>query len=181
MNHNPRAVIALVPLGTASSGEVETLVLAVKEAFAAEVVVAPPLDLPASALDRRRGQYRSRALLDLLARAKRPEWERLLGVAQVDLFAPSLNFVFGEGDFDRGVAVFSLARLRSSEPALFHRRAATEAIHELGHTYGLTHCDNRHCVMWFSNTLSESDRKGASFCAVHATQLARLRRDPFRP
>jgi archaemetzincin len=181
MNHDPRAVIALAPLGHTPVAEVEALVSVVREAFAAEVVIAPRLDLPASALDRRRGQYRSTALLDLLARARRPEWERLLGVADMDLYVPNLNFVFGEGDFDRGVAVFSLARLRSHEPALLSRRTATEAIHELGHTYRLAHCDDKHCVMWFSNTLAESDRKGRSFCSGHAMQLARWRRDPFRP
>jgi len=56
-------------------------------------------------------------------------------------------------------------------PAL-ERRAATEAIHELGHTYGLSHCSDPTCVMWFSNTLSESDRKGTRFCQAHARELA---------
>lgn len=74
-----------------------------------------------------------------------------------------------EGDSEkqhRGVAVFSLARLRSgADEALLSRRAETEAVHELGHTYGLSHYDDPTCVMWFSNTLSESDRKGPNFCA----------------
>jgi predicted Zn-dependent protease len=26
-------------------------------------------------------------------------------------------------------------------------------------------------VMWFSNTLAESDRKGLAFCSAHASQL----------
>jgi predicted Zn-dependent protease len=29
------------------------------------------------------------------------------------------------------------------------------------------------CVMWFSNTLAESDRKGTRFCAAHAAELER--------
>ena len=74
-----------------------------------------------------RRQFRSTAILDVLARVRRPEWERLLGVADVDLFVPELNFVFGEADSRRGVAVFSLARLETTDRALFLRRAATEA------------------------------------------------------
>jgi len=38
-----------------------------------------------------------------------PDWLRLLGIAEVDLYAPDLNFVFGEADERRGVAVFSTA------------------------------------------------------------------------
>jgi len=138
--------------------------------------VAPVVPLPAAAYHPERRQYLSTAILDALAAAKRPEWERLLGVADADLYVPSLNFVFGEGDPRRGVAVFSLARLRDRDERLFEKRAATEAIHELGHTYGLSHCSNPHCVMWFSNTLSESDRKGLKFCAEHQSELAGNRR-----
>jgi archaemetzincin len=115
-------------------------------------------------------------LLDALASAKRPQWERLLGIAGVDLYVPELNFVFGEADPRRGVAVFSLSRLRAgADEVLFLRRAATEAIHELGHTYGLSHCADPTCVMWFSNTLAESDRKGTRFCPRHAREIAAKR------
>lgn len=55
----------------------------------------------------------------------------------------------------------------------FVHRAVTEAVHELGHTYGLNHCDDPHCVMWFSNTLAETDRKGTEFCATHLRALQR--------
>lgn len=169
------AIIAVAPVGDAPAEEVAALVPVLRESFGCEVVIAAGVPLPASAWNATRRQYLSTALLDALARAKRPEWERLLGVADVDLYVRSLNFVFGEGDSARGVAVFSLARLRGPA-ALFRKRAATEAVHELGHTYGLTHCDDPHCVMWFSNTLSETDRKGTHFCSRHAKELVRSRR-----
>jgi archaemetzincin len=97
----------------------------------------------------------------------------LLGVTDVDLYVPRLNFVFGEADSKRGVAVFSIARLQTPDRERFVHRAATEAIHELGHTYGLAHCNNPRCVMWFSNTLDETDRKGTEFCQRHAAALQR--------
>lgn len=174
-----RPVIAVAPVGEASQDVVALLAPAVREAFGCEVVTAPAVPLPSLAFDPRRRQHLSTAILDVLAKAKGRDLDRLLGVADVDLYVPELNFVFGEGDPARGVAVFSLHRLRPprghpAAEALFARRAATEAIHELGHAYGLRHCDDRGCVMWFSNTLAESDRKGTAFCRTHAAELAQI-------
>lgn len=63
-----------------------------------------------------------------------------------------------------------------SVAVVFLRRAATEAIHELGHAYGLGHCREPHCVMWLSNTLAERDQKGTSSCPAHARAPARRRK-----
>lgn len=170
-------MIAVAPVGDVPAEEVSRLLPVLRETFGVEAVIAPAVPLPTDAYDPRRRQHLAATLLGALARARRPGWDRLLGVADVDLFVPELNFVFGEGDPNRGVAVFSLHRLRAQGEGageLFARRAATEAVHELGHSYGLGHCDDRHCVMWFSNSLAETDRKGTRFCPAHAAELRRL-------
>ena len=139
-----------------------------------DVVVADGVPLPSHAFSRQRDQWRAAVILDALADVKRADWLRLLGIVDVDLYAPDLNFVFGEADERRGVAVFSTARLRLAAESTdrLRRRAATEAIHELGHTFGLRHCSRPNCVMWFSNTLTETDRKDVRPCAEHARELA---------
>jgi len=64
----------------------------------------------------------------------------------------------------------SITRLRQefyglpADHTLFQRRVLTEAVHELGHTYGLGHRKNPGCVMFFSNSLIDTDRKGSEFC-----------------
>jgi archaemetzincin len=166
----PERPLALTTVGPADGSIMQTLAPILKEAFG-EVSVVEAISLPKDAYDASREQYHSTVLLDALAKHKRPEWERLLGITDVDLFTHDLNFVFGEADARRGVAVFSLARLHTADRKRFVHRAATEAIHEVAHTYGLGHCSDARCVMWFSNTLDETDRKGTRFCGAHAKAL----------
>jgi archaemetzincin len=86
-----------------------------------------------------------------------------VGLTRVDLYMPSLNFVFGLALRSRGLAVVSWCRLRNDDN-LFVTRLAKEVIHEVGHLEGLNHCSNESCVMKFSNTLGETDAKGLDFC-----------------
>ena len=167
-----KPVIAVAVIGEAPQSTFDSLAPILAKTFDADIIAAPHIDLPSSAWNPSRRQYASAKLLAAMATMKHREWAKLLGIADVDLYAPDLNFVFGETDQNRGVAVFSLARLREgADEALFARRTATEAIHELGHAYGLNHCDKPTCVMWFSNSLSESDRKGTQFCPQHLEEL----------
>ena len=168
------------PIVIAPVGRIERTLVAwaaedARAVLGRDVVVADGVPLPSRAFSPQRDQWRAAVILDALADAKRADWLRLLGIADVDLYAPDLNFVFGEADERRGVAVFSTARLRvgAGSTDRLRRRAATEAIHELGHTFGLRHCSRPSCVMWFSNTLAETDRKDARPCAEHARELAR--------
>jgi archaemetzincin len=136
----------------------------------AEVQVGGHLPLPASCPEGRR-QYLGDPFLEVLAASRTPEDEAILGVTGVDLYVPGLNFVFGLADPHSRCAVISLARLypefygRPRNPQLFKERALKEAIHELGHLWGLDHCPDPACIMFFSNSLVDTDRKGPGFCA----------------
>jgi archaemetzincin len=167
--------IALAAVGDVDAELMTSLADPIRAALGRGVVFAQGLPLPAHGFSRRRGQLRATAILDELAAVKAPGWLRLLGVVGVDLYAPQLNFVFGEADPELGVAVFSTARLHvgPEDARRLHRRASTEAVHELVHTFGLGHCVRPSCVMWFSNTLAETDRKSPRPCADHARVLAR--------
>ena len=46
---------------------------------------------------------------------------------------------------------------------VFKDRIVKEAIHELGHAFGLIHCNNKRCVMHFSNSLHDTDFKNKRF------------------
>ena len=122
----------------------------------------------AQAYNPERKQYFSSKLLAFLGKSEGEE--RVVGIADVDLYVPRLNYVFGEADTVSGTAIVSLYRLRQEyyglapDEALFLERITKEIVHELGHTFGLGHCPNNKCVMHFSNSLADTDLKEAHFC-----------------
>ena len=116
----------------------------------------------------------------LIKYIKNKGYSRVLGVLDVDIFSKYLNFVFGVADLPKdknyGNALISVIRLReifyrrTENIAYFELRIVKEAIHELGHTFGLEHCIN-FCVMKFSNTLEDTDQKPPKFCEECANKL----------
>jgi len=167
------AVEALIILmGDANPGELTFLPGGLSQVFSTvrfktceEVFRLPPY-----AYDKARRQYNSTLLLEYLALSKPRGYAKYLGVTDVDLYAGGLNFVFGEAVLNGEDAVVSLHRLRPEfygEPGnrrLFEERVLKEAVHELGHTFGLTHCRNPECVMSFSNSIVDTDFKKAQPC-----------------
>jgi archaemetzincin len=156
--------------GEVESHLVDAVSIALEQQFRMGVRLGEPLSVPAKSYARERGQYLSTELLSVLATQAHDDARVRLGITNVDLFVPELNFVFGEASASLCAAIFSTARLdpraykESENQAMLIRRATTEAVHELGHVFGLGHCKKPSCVMWFSNTLSETDRKGSKFC-----------------
>jgi archaemetzincin len=156
--------------GEVESYLVEAVNAALEQQFGMGVILGERLSIPGKSYARERGQYLSTELLKVLATQVHDDARVRLGITNVDLFVPELNFVFGEASTTLSAAVFSTARLdpqaykESENQAMLIRRATTEAVHELGHVFGLGHCKQPSCVMWFSNTLSETDRKGCRFC-----------------
>ena len=157
-------------------GEVETQILVelderLGRIFGCPVHTAACISMPDKAYDPSRGQYLASLLLDLIKESHTTQQEKVLGIVDVDLYTPGLNFIFGEADPLSGVAVISLCRLRQerygldADDGLLKDRTIKEAVHELGHTFGLGHCTDTTCVMHFSNSIADTDWKSSTFCS----------------
>lgn len=134
---------------------------------------------PEGALDERRGQWMSVEFLKALLAAA-PRRGRILGLTGCDLYIPMLSFLFGQAQLDGAAAVVSVARLRQEfyglpgDEGILLTRARKEALHELGHTFGLVHCPNRECAMSLSTSLAQVDIKRDEYCEG-CLQAARVR------
>ena len=147
----------------------EYLAAALARAFRTPCRIRPEQFDASFAVDERRGQYYSTAIIQRLERFADPN-ARVLGVTAFDLYVPVLTFVFGEAQLDGSCAVVSTARLREEfyglprREELLRERLVKEAAHELGHTFGLRHCGDWRCVMASSHAVERIDVKGAEFC-----------------
>lgn len=137
----------------------------------------PSLPFPGDAYDAKRGQYKSVEIMKAVARCAPADGTRILGVTEGDLAIPTLTFVFGQAQLDGRVAMMSLARLRQEfyglpgDEDLLRERVVKEVLHELGHTFGLTHCAEPECVMSLATRVELVDSKEQRYCAQCGHQL----------
>ncbi len=167
-----RKVIGLVTFGEVDRGSLAFLPRSLEKILGLPTRWEPSLPIPAQAYHARRRQYLSGPFLEALASMPARENLHLLGITDVDLYTPGLNFIFGQAVKDGRECIVSTARLRpslygeSDDPDLFRERVIKEAVHELGHTFGFGHCPDPGCVMRFSNSLADTDRKGHDLCPL---------------
>ncbi len=163
--------LTLVPIYLSDRREMLTsLAGRLRAAFGLEVRERPPwfdAELP---FDVSRGQYNSTLFLAQLLKEPQERAERVLAITSVDLYIPVLTYVFGEAQLLGRAAVVSIHRLRNEAYGLpaderaLRERLDKEAIHELGHTYDLVHCQDPRCVMRSSTYVEEIDLKSSEFC-----------------
>jgi archaemetzincin len=174
--------VGILPVGQVASDVLFELEQGLVKIFpdCVSSVIKEALPVPKQAFDKKRNQYNSSVILNEVRSyaTKREEFHRVLGVVDLDVFVSGLNYVFGEAYVPGRAALVSLWRLKpgfncekGGSAALFIR-TLKEAVHELGHTLGLQHCGRGLCVMHFSNSIFDTDRKQSLFCGQCYLQVA---------
>lgn len=169
--------IVLVPIGNVPDVLLQRLVRSICEVFHTMVSLSKLTSEPSVAFDPYRNQYNSTMLLSILLNSTGTPGTKILGVTEYDLFVPVLTYVFGEAQLNGNAAVVSFFRLRPElyglpmDAAIVESRLEKEAIHELGHTFGLIHCSDDHCVMHPSTYAEEIDLKSHTPCSDCLVEL----------
>lgn len=162
--------IDLLPVGEVSRAVLEELRDGLTSVFRVPCTILDERLDPSFALHAVRNQFHSSEILARMPGGNRAGARRL-GVTGVDLYVPILTFVFGEAEVGGSRAVVSFHRLRQEFYGLpaasdvERERLLKEALHELGHTLELTHCDDYRCAMAPSHSVEWVDVKEATFCA----------------
>lgn len=170
-------VLYLVAIGNVPEKAWEWIENASAEWFPLPIRRLAPLPIPAEAYDEKRRQYRSVEIMKMLAQHAPRDATRVLGVTDVDLAIPMLSFLFGQAQLNGPIAVVSLFRLHQEfyglpeDQSLLRERTVKEALHELGHTFGLTHCYQSKCAMSLATHIELVDAKTEKYCPECGMQL----------
>ncbi len=169
-NKDMKKKFCIIPIGRL---DIRTLYFTkerLEERFNVVIDIGRQQDEPTYAYHKGKNQYHSTKILKRIHKLRLTGYDKILGIADVDLYVPDRTFVFGEANMKKKVAIISLTRLRQEfydlpyDFDIFKKRIIIEAVHEIGHTFGLHHCTSNTCVMFLSRTISDSDQKGADFC-----------------
>jgi archaemetzincin len=127
-----------------------------------QIIIHPNEDIPPRSYNRKRNQYLGKVFLQA---EHSYSGKKVLGITSVDLYTPELNFIFGQAEINGKTCVISIKRLKKNvKRTTYESRLVKEAVHELGHTFGLKHCDDKYCVMHFSNCIDDTDIKSEVYC-----------------
>jgi len=160
----------LVAIGDVPEQVMDWIDNAASEWYPLPIRRLPKLSVPEIAYDSKRKQYQSIEIMKMLAQAAPRGAHRVLGVTGVDLAIPMLSFLFGQAQLDGRIALVSLCRLRQefyglpTDNRALRERTVKEVLHELGHTFGLVHCNESRCVMSLATHIGLVDSKEEKYC-----------------
>lgn len=169
--------LQIISIGELDDVVLEGIAVELANHFAIPCEVLPQSIDPTFSFHGERRQYHSSKLLVELHKFVGPNTWRILGVAGTDLYIPILTFVFGEAQMGGPASVVSYYRLRQefyglpADGDLLRQRLLKEAVHELGHTLDLTHCEDYRCAMSASHSVELIDLKENAFCSACAEQV----------
>ena len=133
--------------------------------------------------DPARRQYNGTTLLKKIDDEFAGDHSKTLGLFNIDLFIPILTYIFGQAFLSGRVGIASVYRLSNErygirpDQGILEERFRKEAIHELGHMFGLIHCSDPLCVMRSSTYVEDIDQKSHTLCSTCSIQLERNRFD----
>ncbi len=164
------ASVTICPIGAVEDEIFGPISRCIEEKCGLACRLSQRMESPEYAYDKGRAQYNAKLILRRLLNHLPKNSIRFMGLTQIDLFVPILKYVFGVAQMHGPCSVISTHRLlpefyeEAPNQGLFLERVQKTALHELGHSFGLTHCRDRHCIMYSSTKVQDTDLKKMDFC-----------------
>lgn len=170
--------IYIQPVGVVDDSILDTIKGILSEDFKHPVEILASMDIPYFP-EGRAGQVKADFIRKYIANKKGvpKDTYRLIAITSEDLYTDGYNFIFGQAAIGGMISLISIHRLMpgldggelidDSAPVtneIFLSRIRKLVRHELGHTFGLTHCSDTQCVMAFHDSLNTLDSGGSLFC-----------------
>ena len=171
-------LVEIIPLGGIKAIIKREASSALRSVYGVDVSFQEAKQMPQTLYDKSRGQYLAEDLLEFIAHMGKAD--KIVGITNEDMYYKGRNYVFGLAYLGGKACVISTYRLKGqaqrefsnkTEQEVFVGRVRKEVIHEVGHTLGLEHCSNNRCVMSFSPTVLDVDRKDEYLCGPCRREL----------
>ncbi len=160
--------ILISPIGEMNNDLIHLLEAEISHKFGYSTEIRPLIDNVDFAFDENRNQYNSTTILEKLETLSPSGAVKTFALTNKDLFIPILTYVYGEAQLNGRTSVISTNRLyegiSAADQEAFFLRIRKEAIHELGHTFNLRHCKDSTCIMHYSRSTKDVDKKTDNFC-----------------
>ncbi len=165
--------IRIVPFGPLSDRLLQHLREEISTGFqhaSDSVSISPERDPPHESVERSSSRINGNALLSELRKKTGRVPEKLLAITDRPLVDDQGDARYGLAQSPGKAAVITLKWFQPDQTTYditeqFLERTTKEALHQLGHTFGLKHCGQSSCVMQRSTSLADLDRKPKTLCS----------------
>jgi archaemetzincin len=156
-------LIGIQPYGNIDAEIIQSISTSLKHAYKMDVVILSNKELPKSAfVNIKSPRYRADSLLIDLSKIRPDSVDFILGITSKDISTtkrdsegkikkPESKYIdwgiFGLGYMPGQSSIISTFRLKNTSPENFKSRAQKISVHEVGHNFGLQHCEVNKCVM----------------------------------
>ena len=178
LRSEPLAVIAIQPLGPINQADLKVVADGIRASYAVMVEILPPKPLPDAAYYAPRRRYKAEGITEDLVAGISPKFKKIIGVTASDISTTKDDGkdwgIMGLGQYGGKACVISTFRLGKNKiaPAIFEARFVKVVNHELGHTFGLPHCETAGCLMQDKHgKVATVDSESGKPCEICAARL----------
>ncbi len=166
-------LIRLISIGEVDKNIISAVLSDISGVYSLRARFLGSITPPHEAYNQWRKQWDAEKILEKLSNTSGKHIDQTIpciGITELDIYYNKLNFVFALEDPFEGTGIISIARLREEfydNPPNFTKlveRTIKEILHVLGHLLGLEHCSKEFCVMAFSPSVNDIDKKEMRYC-----------------